>query len=119
MTRFLDGPAEGKTLMLHRAPFFLRAVQAPDGTWDALDQLDDEPKPDERIVLYQLEGEPTWMHVCRSPRSQSGMYRGGTYRLAANPPDEATLRDRRKWQWWANTEGPKRSAGVQPGPVEA
>lgn len=118
MTRFIDGPAEGKTLMLQRAPFFLRAVQSFDGSWDALDQLHDEPRIDERIVLYQLEGEPTWIHVCRSPRSQSGMYRGGTYRLASDPPGEATLRSRVAWQEWANREGPKRSAGVQPG-VEA
>lgn len=57
MTRFLDGPAQGVTLFLHRAPVFLRAVQ-------------------------ELEGEPTWMHVNRrvNGRNVSGCYRGGQYR---------------------------------------
>jgi len=58
MTRFLDGPAEGVTLMLRRAPIYLRVVHR--GTeWDALDALDDRPTPDETIYVYVLHGEPT------------------------------------------------------------
>ena len=111
MTRFLDGPAAGKTLMLGRAPFFLRAVQAPDGTWDALDQLHDTPKPDERIVVYQLQGEPTRMHMQRvvNGRRACSWHEGGEYRLAADAPDDVTARDTAAWREWCYREGPKRT----------
>jgi len=43
MTRFLDGPAQGETLMLRRAPILLRVTRDPMGNFDGLDQLDDRP----------------------------------------------------------------------------
>jgi len=116
MTRLLDGPAAGVTLWLSRAPVFLRVVQAPDGTWDALDQLTDTPRPDERLVVYQLASEPRRMHVQRREicRRVCSWYEGGDYRLAADPPAEAVARDRTRWEAWATTEGPRRypDAGV-------
>lgn len=109
MTRFVDGPAEGVTLMLRRAPFFLRAVRAADGEWDALDQLEDQPSADETVVVYQLHGEPSSMHICNRGRgARSGWYRGGEYRLASAPPSDEVARDNAKWERWAMTEGPKR-----------
>lgn len=100
MTEFLDGPAQGTKLMLGRAPHFLRAVQAKDGTWDALDQLADTPAADERIVVYVMVGEPTWMHV-RASRGRSGVYRGGKYTLVDPQPPEPVLRERSQWEAWA------------------
>lgn len=50
MIEFLDGPAGNKTLELRRAPVYLRVVIDADGNIDALDQLDDRPKEDERIT---------------------------------------------------------------------
>jgi hypothetical protein len=100
MTTFLDGPAKDTKLMLTRAPHFLRAVQAKDGTWDALDQPDDTPTADERIVVYVMVGDPTWMHV-RATKGRSGVYRGGQYTLVDPQPPDAVLRDRAQWQAWA------------------
>lgn len=45
MTTFTDGPAAETVLELRRAPKFLRVVRDADGTVDALDQLNDTPKP--------------------------------------------------------------------------
>lgn len=51
---FTDGPAEGVTLpALRRLPVFLRVVQdAASGKWDALDQLEDEPREGEVVHVY-------------------------------------------------------------------
>jgi hypothetical protein len=50
---FVDGPAEGESLDLRRAPYFLRVVRGIDGKWDALDQLDDDPAMGETIFIYK------------------------------------------------------------------
>ena len=57
MTTFLDGPAQGQTLTLSRAPYFLRAVVSG-GKWDALDGLEDKPADREMIFVYRLAGQP-------------------------------------------------------------
>jgi hypothetical protein len=64
VTRFIDGPAAGTVLSLKRSPLFLRAVQDPlDGKWDALDQLDDAPRPGERIVVYRKTEDRGMVHL--------------------------------------------------------
>lgn len=68
MTTFKDGPAEGRTLLLRRAPTLLRVVQE-DGEFDALDQLNDEPGPRESIYCYFLVENRGSVHLCgRDPR---------------------------------------------------
>jgi hypothetical protein len=100
MTRFVDGPAAGITLYLRRAPLFLRAVrERGHDTWDALDQIEDVPKTTEEIVVYKLEGEPSWMHINR--RGGGGIYRGGTYRVVDPQPADERLRDVFHWREWA------------------
>lgn len=47
MTTFIDGPAKGQTLMLRRNPVYL-IVTEENGKFDALDQLEDAPKPTEK-----------------------------------------------------------------------
>lgn len=113
MSRFLDGPAAGTTLLLGRAPVFLRAVQNTTGTWDALDQLEDEPQHDELIVLYQQVSEPRMMHLQRSVKGQRvcGWYLMADYRVVTDPPEESILRSRPAWQRWAMAEAPKRFIG--------
>lgn len=78
MTRFIDGPAAGQTLMLKRAPVFLRVVQGE--KWDALDQPDDEPLENETVYAYQLAEAPGHVHL--STRGQNGKRGGGFYPLA-------------------------------------
>ena len=99
MTRFLDGPAGGVTLALRRAPHFLRAVTLGDGTWDALDHFDDRPDFYERIVVYVMRGEPTWMHI-RAAKG-GGFYRGGAYVVVTPQPPDEVLRDETQWRAWA------------------
>lgn len=106
MTRFLDGPAEGTTLMLRRAPFLLRAVRDADGAWDALDQLEDQPKPDETIVVYRMVSGPSRMHVNRG-RHGCAWYEGGDYRVLEPQPADDVIRERDAWQRWAQAEAPK------------
>lgn len=105
MTSFLDGPAKGQTFMLTRAPHYLRIVQDAAGKWDALDQLDDTPTADETIVVYEMVGEPSSVHVCaRGRNNRSGWYRGGQYRLVDPQPDDAAVRTTPAWRVWVSAK---------------
>ncbi len=119
MTRFTDGPAKGKTLLLARAPLFLRVVIAG-GKLDALDQLDDRPQGGERIYAYRRTGPATALHIdfCRGrgrkgPRS--AWYRGGDYALVEPQPNEAVLRDTARWRGWATEEAKRLTEGEPKG----
>jgi hypothetical protein len=105
VTILLDGPAQtgtAKALLLRRAPYFLRVVIAPDGTIDALDQLDDEPRSNERVIAYEMVNGPRWSHLCvrGRNRARSGTYQGGDYRVVADQPSENVLRSRERWREW-------------------
>ena len=99
--RFLDGPACGTILALKRAPLFLRVVIDADGTVDALDQLDDEPKPTEGIFVYIRDGKPSTYHVLCTPRRLSGWHLDADYRLYAEQPGDEETRDNHAWRKWA------------------
>lgn len=119
MIRFLDGPAFGQALMLHRAPLYLRAVFGPrkkKEQWDALDQLDDEPKAGELVTVYRRVGPAS---ACMVDWSQGGRRRGGrfamaAYQVVAEQPDDATARDTQSWRAWC-VERQKIDAGNPPG----
>jgi hypothetical protein len=100
MTTFQDGPAKGQTLLLKRAPRFLRVVEWH-GKWDALDQLEDEPRPDEKIYAYEIIGETYMMHLNRG-RDGGGFYAGATYKQFLPQPDDATMRDTNSWVKWCH-----------------
>lgn len=105
--KFLDGPATGVVLCLSRAPVFIRAVQNKAGEWDALDQLDDTPRPDETIHVYRLAGSPTWMHV--DGRDKQGRRFGrttyhGEYRHFPEQPAPEEIRITEGWQAWVETQ---------------
>lgn len=108
MTIFLDGPAANTfstPLILKRAPHYLRAVQAMDGTWDALDQLHDEPAPGERIFAYEMVGTPSWCHInARGKKGErtGGVFHGGQYKLCDPQPTDAQLRDTAAWRFWCS-----------------
>lgn len=105
MTRFLDGPAANVTLSLARVPIALRVVERGDGSarsFDALDRLDDSPKPDETIHVYVLVGQPGWMHMDgrdRNGRRFSRTVQTGTYRFFETPRDE-DVREAGAWRDW-------------------
>lgn len=100
MVSFKDGPAADVVLPLRRAPKLLRVVVSRKGIWDALDQLDDTPNPQEAIHVYRLTARATWMHIRATKRSASGMYAMADYAFVADPPAEEDLRDNARWRAW-------------------
>jgi len=107
MVRFLDGLAAGVVLLLHRAPPYLRVVRSVDGTWDALDQLDDMPAPDETIHVYRREGPASTVHVDyrrgrRGP--SSAWYALASYRVVATQPGDEVVRSTPAWRGWCQTQ---------------
>ena len=109
MSRFLDGPAEGAQLSLSRSPIFLRAVRAPGKGWDALDQLEDSPRPDEEIFVYRRVSEPVICHTDgRDPKTGKRFGRWmsfADYVLHDAQPDDRVARDRLAWQEWCQEQG--------------
>jgi hypothetical protein len=105
MTRFQDGPAKGQTLMLNRAPRFLRVVEKG-GKFDALDQLDDKPEAGEKIYAYEIVGEPGSIHINRGG-GRGGFYTMGEYKLVAEQPTDAQMRTLQAWRGWC-----EKTAGV-------
>lgn len=101
MTRFEGGPAHDEVLMLHRSPKLLRVVISPRGRVDALDQLDDEPRPKEKVSVYERVGEPFRVHIRMSPRSASGYYAQATYKYLDEQPAADVIRDTHGWREWA------------------
>jgi hypothetical protein len=97
MTQFENGPAAGETLMLRRCPRFLRVVQHQ-GEWDALDQWEDTPEPDEEIYAYVRQGEAGSCFI--DGRGCSGMYAFGTYKFSLEQPTDEIMRDTMSWQKW-------------------
>lgn len=103
MIRFLDGPAAGQVLELRRVPLLLRVVRdCQTGEWDALDQLDDTPKPTEVIYLYLRSGTPQRIHVkaARTAGGSRSLWHGEYLHLPEQPLIDV-LRDNAKWQAWA------------------
>jgi hypothetical protein len=127
--RFLDGPAADVALAVRRDPLFLRAVfnpRAKAGPWDALDQLDDAPKPHERIAVYLRIWRRSPVHVKACRRSESGFFADAGYRLSERQPDDATARDAEAWRAWCYAEavfvrrvGPPRLTEPSEGPARA
>ena len=109
MSKLLNGPAAGTHLSLGRSPYFLRAVHAPDGKWDALDQLEDTPAPNETIHVYRLASEPMTAHVDgRNPETGKRYGRWmsiADYVLHSEQPDDATARNKAAWQEWCAEQG--------------
>jgi len=98
MTTFLDGPAKGQTLMLHRAVKFLRVTQSKKG-FDALDQPDDKPEPGEVLYAYQITAPPGHCHInCRG--KGSGFYPIAEYRFCDPQPLEGMMEDKDLWAHW-------------------
>jgi hypothetical protein len=105
MTTFEDGPAFGQTLLLRRAPFFLRVTFSPERKWDALDQLKDQPEPEETITVYRKVRESGWVHLCgRGRGAVSGRFVIAVYRLHGEQPADETARSIREWRKWCEAQ---------------
>jgi hypothetical protein len=103
MVTFLDGPAEGESLALRRIPVLLRVVRSRTGNWDALDQLDDEPKPTETITIYRRRDdlEVSKYHVRSRCRCESGFYWTASYSVLPEQPTDDQVRATSSWRAWA------------------
>lgn len=90
-------------LSLARTPKYLRFVMvgADWKTLDALDQLDDSPKPEEHLIAA-VKGDESTVHIdgIRNGRRFGEWRRCVTYHLVPEQPDQETMRDREKWQAW-------------------
>ena len=98
MLNLKDGPAKGM-YSTQRAPVYLRAVVRTDGERDVLDLVEDKPEANERVYIYEREGEASVIHL---------YYGGGRGRwdvLASYHflPDvnAENARDNAAWQAWA------------------
>lgn len=89
------------TLTLRRAPPYLRFVMAGDDwkTLDALDQLDDEPKPEERVIVAERV-EQTPCHIRASDKAKCGWHMQVKYTSIADQPPELVSRTTSLWQAW-------------------
>ena len=119
MIELLDGPAKGNYLV-KRSPMWLRAVvNTKTNEMDLLDQIDDEPKKNEAVFIYRLQGEAGYMHVYargKGGKSTSGFYATGQYKfIIANPEiDTKALRDNLAWQVWVAAQAAKEGLTVDP-----
>lgn len=105
MTTFDDGPAAGKTLLLRRAPLFLRVVvNSMTGEIDALDQPGDEPRPGEVLHAYVLTARPHWAHI-RASKGRGGAYTGGPYKLVEPQPSAKQMATTLAWSLWCHKDG--------------
>ena len=104
MVRLLDGPAEGNSLKLRRAPVFLRVVIDNDRSVDALDRLEDVPQDDESIYVYKIRPETFGRYHLlvrgKNARTHGGWWQSGDYDLFDDQPEDEILRDTAKWREW-------------------
>lgn len=104
MTKFLNGPAANQCLMLKRSPVLLRVVESR-GTWDALDQLKDEPSRDEKIYAYTLTEHHGMAFV--DGRKFRGCFAMASYKFVNPQPTDAEMRDTSLWHAWCVKNDPR------------
>lgn len=106
-TTFMDGPAAGQGFDLRRAPMYLRVVEVVEqmGKFDALDQLDDEPREGERVHVYRIvPGSFGCVYVCARGRGAlGGRYESGIYRYVPDVDGEQ-LRETAAWRAWVDAQ---------------
>ena len=104
LVRFkIAGHGKGKLLDLKRTPKYLRFVfNGSDwGTLDALDQLDDTPRPGEHMIAAVI-GESSNIHVdgMKNGRRCGWNVKIIDYDMIAVQPSQELMRDIAKWQAW-------------------
>lgn len=114
MLKFLDGPAAatGNGLLVRRGPLYLRVVRSLGGSWDALDQLDDEPEPHEAVFAYRQVACRGHVHIRRA-RGPGGFYMMADYALVEPQPADDILRDTGKWRQWCLAQQAAHEAQAQ------
>lgn len=101
MTNFSGGPASGRSLMLKRAPFFLRVTLDARG-FDALDQMHDEPTASEELFAYVIDGRPSMVHI-HARGNRGGFYTMANYRFIDPQPSQYEMREAAQWAAWCHS----------------
>jgi hypothetical protein len=114
MVKFNGGPADGMTLMLKRAPLWLRVVTdragSPAGGVDALDQLEDVPNDGEEVFVYERRGGASSVHLRGRTRSISGWYVEAEYdHVPITPREQTEFRDTDAWHRWTKAISAERA----------
>lgn len=108
----VGGLRVGPTLTLSRRPKYLRFVAVGEDfeQLDALDLLEDEPKPHEKIYAAVLV-ERGSLHVDgkRNGKRFAEWLDTADYELLAEQPSDEVLRDAAKWQAWAISQNEKQA----------
>lgn len=107
MTSFTNGPAQGHSLMLKRAPIFLRVVEDNAGKFDALDQPEDTPRPGEKLYAYRIREIPGMCHMSmRGARGQrtGGFYTIASYELCEEQPHQDFMANADQWGAWCHAQ---------------
>lgn len=107
-TMFHDGPAKNVTLNLGRTPLLLRVTRSrTKKTWDACNELEDEPFEDEEIFAYLLVDGPTRAFVRRSGGG-GGLVVIAAYRFLEPQPADADMRSNDAWRTWCSANDPRK-----------
>jgi hypothetical protein len=102
MVTCIDGPAAGQEFAIRRIPKYLRVVCSPHGKWDTLDQVDDTPRPREKIFVYVRRDDlpQSRIHIKATRRSQSGYYFTCSYSFLPEQPADSDVRRNFMWESW-------------------
>jgi hypothetical protein len=105
----VDGPCKGAYLV-RRAPAFLRAVKTEhlfsEIEADVLDQLADTPAADEKVFVYQRDGQAGAMHLLargKGGKNITGWYQTGRYHHLPDVDGEQ-VRDNARWLEWSERQ---------------
>jgi len=102
--KLISGPADGQTVAIDRAPFFLRIVQDSDGRIDALNELSDQIREDEVAHAYWCDEIIGRVHVCCRGGRGSGWRTIGTWRHLDEQPPQEVLRSNVAWAHWCDEQ---------------
>lgn len=111
---FQDGPAKNVTLNLGRTPLLLRVTKSrTKKTWDACNEIEDEPREDEEIFAYLLIDGPFRAFVRRAGGG-GGAVVIAAYRLLDPQPADADMRTNDAWRTWCSANDPRKPCKGSP-----
>lgn len=97
------------SLSLKRTPIYLRftcsGIASCSRNWDALDQLDDQAEPGERLFAGKLAHKGS-LHLDRvvNGRKVGEWYGSADYELIEPQPSQETMRDNALWRSWVESQ---------------
>ena len=96
-------------LILKRTPKYLRFVVVDvaggDRTWDALDQMDDDARPEETVfAAIQIDASSVHIDKRVNGKHVGEWHKTATYELIKGQPSDTILRVNSEWQRWASDQ---------------